>query len=296
MKVAYYPGCTLKFTAQNFEGSLLAVSTALGIELVELPKWYCCGTVFSLATDDLIHQLAPVRNLIRVKEQGMDKVVALCSMCYNTLKRVSRMIGGDQEKREKINLFMYEEETDYEGYEVEVVHLLELLRDEISFENLAQQVKRPLEGLTLAPYYGCLLLRPAEVGIDDAEGPTILEDLLRSLGAEVIDYPFKTECCGSYQTMNEVDFVVERAHRIISSATKRGAEALVTSCPLCFFNLDRRQKEVKGKSPDFHQIPIFYFTQLMALALGLEEAICRFEMHYVDPKPLLTSKAVETSV
>lgn len=293
MRISYYPGCTLKSTAKNFDDSALAAGTALGIELVELPRWYCCGTVFSLATDDLIHQLAPIRNLIRVKEQGMNQMLTLCSMCYNTLKRANRMIQEDKEKRDKINLFMYDEDTDYAGDEVEVLHLLEVLRDGIGFEGLSQRVKRPLEGLHLAPYYGCLLLRPAEIGLDDVEGPTILEDFLHSLGAKVVDHPFKTECCGSYQTVNEVDLVVERTYRILNSVTRRGAEALVLSCPLCFFNLDRRQKGVKdNKYSDFYPVPIFYFTQLLALALGLGEEVCQFEIHYVDPKPLLEDKGL----
>lgn len=292
MRVSYYPGCTIKSTAKNFDDSAVAASTALGVEMVEPLRWYCCGTVFSLATDDLIHQLAPIRNLIRVKEQGMDKVVTLCSMCYNTLKRANKLLRDDQEKRDKINEFMYDEETDYLGEEVEVLHLLQLLRDEIGFESISERVKKPLEGLRLAPYYGCLLLRPAEVALDNGERPSILEDFLASLGAEAVDYPYKAECCGSYQTVNEVDLVVERTHSILSSATKRGAEAVVLSCPLCFFNLDRRQKEARKKYGDLRPVPILYFTQLLAIALGLGEEVCCFDINYVNPRPLLEDKGL----
>ncbi len=289
MEIPYFPGCTLKTTAKNFEDSAVASAAALGIELVELPKWYCCGTVYSLTSDDLIHQLAPIRTLLRVKEAGDDRVVTLCAMCYNTLKRANQLIRQDEEKREKINSFMYEEETDYNG-EVEVHHLLQLLRDEVGFQRVNERVKEPLNGLRAAPYYGCLLLRPPEAGLDDPEEPRILEDFLRSLGAEVVDHPYKTECCGSYNTVHRGSLVVSRTKEIIDSAKLRGAEVMVTSCPLCQFNLDNRQKDVAEAHSDFNGIPVLYFTQLLALALGLDEKALRFDLNYIDPLPLFEDK------
>lgn len=284
MKILYYPGCTLKTAAKNFEASAIAAAEALDIQLVELPRWNCCGTVYSLATDDLMHQLAPIRNLIRVQEKGEDKVVTLCSMCYNTLKRANYLLAEDPEKKEKINDFMDREE-DYRG-EVKVLHLLEVLKE----RDISSAVKRPLEGLKVTPYYGCLLLRPKEIGIDDIEEPAILKDLLQSLGAEVVDTPYKTECCGSYETVNNVDLVAERAYSILRSAVRRGADAVVVSCPLCDFNLDRRQKEVSQRYSDFREIPVLYFTQLLAIALGVDGENCRFDLHYVDPRPLFKGK------
>lgn len=289
MKVSYFPGCTLKTAAKNFEDSALASAGALGIELVELPKWYCCGTVYSLASDDLIHQLAPIRTLLRVKEAGDDTVVTLCAMCYNTLKRANLLVREDEEKREKINDFMYEEETKYSG-EVEVYHLLQVLRDEVGFEKVKENVKRSLRGLKVAPYYGCLLVRPLEVGLDDPEGPTILDDLLTGLGADVVDYPYKTECCGSYNTVDRVELVADRTREIVGSAKRRGAEILATSCPLCQFNLDDRQRDVVHRHSDFSGIPVLYFTQLMAVALGLDQRSWRFDLNFVDPMPVLQKK------
>lgn len=289
MKISYFPGCTLKTMAKNFEDSALASASSLGIEMVELQRWNCCGTVYSLTSDDLIHQLAPIRDLIRVEEQKDNRVVTLCSMCYNTLKRANKLVQEDKEKLDKLNDLMYREDVKYDG-KVKVLHLLEILKNEIGFEQIARKVKIPLKGLKVAPYYGCLLLRPPEVGIDDPENPTILENLLESTGAEVIDYPYKTECCGSYNTVANVDLVVERAYNILRSAINQGAEAIVLSCPLCGFNLDNRQKEIKEKFSDFKNIPIFYFTQLLALSLGLDEKVCRFELNFVDPRPLLESK------
>jgi len=294
MRLPYYPGCTLKTTAKNFEDSALAVAKTLEIELVELPKWNCCGTVFSLTADDLIHHLAPIRNFIRVQELNEDgtlqdehRLITLCSMCYNTLKRANLRVKENPEDLKKLNDLMYLEE-DYQG-DVEVVHFLSLLQ-EMGFEKVKGKVEKPLKGLKVAPYYGCMLLRPKEVAIDDPEDPTIEADLLSALGAEVVDNPYKKVCCGSYQTVQDKWVVADLAYDILTHAQKEGAEAITTSCPLCAFNLDNRQKEVKEKHPDFPGIPVFYFTQLMAIAFGLGENYCGFDLNYIDPRPLLKGK------
>jgi len=288
MDLSYYPGCTLKTKARGLEDSMIASMGVLGINMVEIQRWNCCGTVYSLADDDLVHHLAPVRNLIRVKEQGNNKVATSCSFCYNTLKRANVLMQRDGEKRKTLNDFM-EEEVDYNG-EVEVVHLLEVLRDEIGWGNISEKVKVPLHGLRIAPYYGCTLLRPQEVAIDQVERPTILHRLMEAIGGEVIDFPFATECCGSFQIVSNPDFVTQRAWDILSSALRRGAEALVLTCPLCNFNLGQRQQELVRRYSEFRGIPIFYFSQLLALSLGLDPQICHFELSYSDSVSLIKSK------
>jgi heterodisulfide reductase subunit B len=289
MKISYYPGCTLKNNAKNFEDSTLCSLESLGIEVEELPRWNCCGTVFSLSTDDLIHHVAPIRNLIRVKESNSDRVMTLCAMCYNTLKRANERIKSDPESLDKINDFMYREEVEYEG-DVRIFHLLELLRDEIKFENIADRVKRPLKNLKIANYYGCLLVRPKEIGFDDVENPTVLENLMTVLGATPVDFPYKTECCAAYQTVDKPEIVADRTYHILTSAQEQGAELVTVSCPLCAFNLDHRQKETVQKYPEFRNIPIFYFTQILAVALGCPEKSLRLDLHYVNPKPILQEK------
>ncbi len=289
MKLSYYPGCTLKNHAKNFEDSTLCSLEHLGIEVEEIPRWNCCGTVFSLATDDLMHHLAPIRNLIRVKESGSDSVMTLCSMCFNTLKAANERMKSQPEDLDKINDFMYRENVKYEG-DVKILHLLEILRDEIKFDNLAKKIVKPLNNLKIANYYGCLLVRPKEIGIDDMENPTIMEDLMSVLGADPIDFPYKTECCASYQTVDKPEIVADRAYSILSSATGLGAEMVAVSCPLCAFNLDQRQKRTLEKYPDFKTVPILYFSQLMAIALGCPEESLRFDLHYIDPMPLLKEK------
>jgi heterodisulfide reductase subunit B len=291
MKVSYYPGCTLKSNAKNFEDSALCALRGLGVDVQELRRWNCCGTVYSLTTDDLMRHLASVRNLIRVKEAGADSVMTLCAMCYNTLKRVNEKVKADPEGRQKIHQFMNEEKIAYEG-DVKVRHLLELLREDVKFEEIRKKIVKPLQKLRVASYYGCLLVRPKGIGLDDLENPTVLEDLMALLGAQPVDFPYKTECCGAYQTVDKPSAVVERTQRILSSASSRGAEVVSVSCPLCAFNLDHRQRETAKKYSDFKRIPVLYFTQLLAISLGCEEKDLRLDLHYVDAKPLLRQKGL----
>jgi heterodisulfide reductase subunit B len=291
MKVSYYPGCTLKSNAKNFEDSALCALRELGVDVQELRRWNCCGTVYSLATDDLMRHLASIRNLIRVKEAEADSVMTLCAMCYNTLKRVNEKVKSDPESLQKIHKFMDEEKVAYRG-DVKVRHLLELLREDIKFEAIRQKVKKPLHNLKVASYYGCLLVRPKEIGLDDMENPTVLDDLMAVLGAGPIDFPYKTECCGAYQTVDKPETVAERTYSILTSARSRGAEVVSVSCPLCAFNLDHRQKETAKKHSDFKKMPVLYFTQLLAVAVGCGEEALRLDLHYVDPKPILRQKGL----
>jgi heterodisulfide reductase subunit B len=290
MKLLYFPGCTLKTSANNLEKSAFAVMESLGHEMVEMEDWTCCGVVATLTDDDLMYHLAPLRSLIHVEDQGENKVVTLCDMCCNTLKQTNLRVKENPDDLETLNLFM-DRENDYKGT-VKVIHFLEFLRDEVGFDVIKKKVKHPLKGMKIMPYYGCMLLRPREVAIDDAEEPTILSDLLSTLGAEVVDNPFKIECCGSYHTVENKELVSKRAHRITNFATERGGEAMMLSCPLCKFNLDARGKEAEKMFKGYKQIPVYYYTQLIAIALGLDPEVCGFDQHVVDPLLLLKKKGV----
>jgi heterodisulfide reductase subunit B len=290
MKLLYYPGCTLKTSAKNLEKSAFAIMNALGYEMVEMDDWNCCGVVSSLSNDDLMRHIAPLRNLIHVEDQGENKVITLCDMCCNTLKQTNLRVKEKKEDLDTLNAFM-DRENDYKCT-VEVKHLLEFLRDDIGFATIKKMVKNPLKDMKIMPYYGCMMLRPRNVAIDDAEEPHILNDLLAALGAKVVDNPFKIECCGSYHTIEEKELVSKRAHRITSFAVDRGADAIVLSCPLCRFNLDYRGKEAEKIFKDYKQIPIYYYTQLIAVAFGLDPSVNGFEQHLVDPTLLLKKKGV----
>lgn len=292
MKIPYFPGCTLKTTAKNLELPALKAAEALGLELVELPRWNCCGVVSSLTSDNLMNHLASVRNFIRVQEMNKDhlvenehRLVTICSMCYNTLSLTNQRVKNNPEDLESLNVFMHEESENYQG-KVEVVHYLQLLQ-EMGFTKIQQQVKVPLKKLKIASYYGCMLLRPKDVGIDDPEKPSILENLVESLGASTVTWDDANRCCGSYHTVNNIEIVLNLAEGIINNARESGADAIITSCPLCAFNLDDRQEKILERNSDFKAMPVFYFSQLLGLALGLDKADLMLEENYIDPQPLL---------
>lgn len=280
MRYSYFPGCTLHAQARNFEVSALATARVLGLELSELTDWQCCGAVFPLTTDNHLPLVSPYRSLASAHTRG-ENLVTMCAGCYNVLKRTNAMVKEDEEVRVKLGAFVGEE---YSG-EREVLHFLEVLRDTVGFDALREMVSQPLEGLSVAAYYGCLLLRPPEeMKFDDPEYPTIMEDFLTALGASVVDYPYRIECCGAYLAITNETEKGEPSRAILKSAIAHHASCLITSCPLCQYNLDVEQSRMNS---DPEPMPVLYFTQLLALALGLGEESCNFSLHHVDPRPVL---------
>lgn len=288
MNYLYFPGCTLYTKAKNFDQTARNCSLLLGFELIELPNWTCCGATFPLATDNLMALLPPARILARAKEQG-GILTTLCAICFNVIKRTNHLLQKDMEKREKINQFM---EMNYQG-DLKVLHYLEILKQEIGFSTIKEKVKKPLNGIKAAPYYGCMLLRPfEEMGFDDKERPTLFEEFLESLGAKPIDFPYKIECCGSFQSVGSPEVATECAYRILTSALKQGAEVVVSTCPLCTFNLDQKQSDILKTHLDFKTIPVLYFTQLLGIAMGLDIRTLGFDQNAVDPIPFLERKGL----
>ncbi len=275
----YYPGCTMKTKASDYETSAMKVMEKLGQPLVEMEDWYCCGAVQSLTEDDIMHQIAPIRTMCCAQEQGEDEVVTLCDMCYNVLRQANDRMKDKEDDLETMNEFL-DEDPDYEGG-VEVYHLFHILKG--MEDEIKDAVEMPLDDLVVAPYYGCMLLRPDNVAVDETEDPEIMEDMLELLGVKVLENPKRTECCGSYHTVNRSDIVEKRVEDIVSYAVEEGAEAIVLSCPLCQFNLDFHQR-----ATDF-DVPIFYITELMALAFGLD---IDMKNHKIDPRSLLKEKGI----
>lgn len=285
-KIPYFPGCTLTNKAKGLNETAKLCTKILDIELVELDNWYCCQANFSTVTDNLMNHLGPVRTIVSAKKQG-EKLVVLCSTCYYVLKRVNLLIEADESKRKTVFDFLEEE---YKG-SLEVVHFLELVRDEIGFDKLKEKVTLNLKNISVAAYYGCQLLRPSkDVGIDDPFSPTIFERFLISLGCKSIDYPFKAECCGSFLVTSETQAVQDCVSKIIRYAVKNGADTITTSCPLCNFNLDWSQLALAKEDKKFKKIPIFYFTELMALALGVDIPNEVWDEHVIDPRAFLETK------
>ena len=299
-KVAYYPGCALNERSSHLDRSARDATGKLGFELDELESWTCCGAVPPVSKERIMNLIPPSRILKDVRDSGRDMLITICDFCYNTLKRTNFSIRTDDIIRKRVNAFLAddtptrtyleEEKTpwrDYEG-EVKVVHLMEYLRDELGYARITEKLKCSLKGLKIAPYYGCVMLRPFnEIQLDDPENPTIIEDFVRALEAEPINYPYRTECCGSYLSVSSPDASTRLCYRILTSAMKNGADAIVVSCPLCFYNLDSRQKAISDAYSDFKPIPVFYFTQLLSVALGVGMDRQGFERHCVDVSPVL---------
>src|SRR3990170_5901636 len=287
MKIAYYPGCTLNTVAKGFDTSARVSAVLVGFELKELGQWNCCGATFPLTPDNVMGLTAPTKVLVNAKKEG-DTVTTLCSVCYNVLKRTNKLVRDNKEKRSVINNFIEEE---YDG-SLNVIHFLEILRDKIGFDKVKAAVRRPLKGIKAGAYYGCMLLRPFEdIGIDKAEGPTIFENLLSALGCEPAPFPNKIECCGAHLAMGNEDIVTKLSGNVLSSAKNKGAEIIVTSCPLCQYNLEKSQKRMEG-SAGGTQMPILYFTQLLGLALGQDEGTLGLDKNLFDVRPLLKAKGV----
>jgi heterodisulfide reductase subunit B len=287
MKMPYYPGCTLNTKGKGFDYSVRASARELGLELVELETWNCCGATFPLLVDNMLDLAGPAQVLISARQAGQRLAVA-CSTCYNVLKRTNKVIREDEDSREKLNFFI---EADYSG-DLEVLDLLQILRDDIGFDKIKEAVKEPLSGLKVAAYYGCMVLRPpAEVAYEDPEHPRALDDLITALGAEPVHYSHKGECCGAYLAVKSAEVTSEMSFTILASAHRSGAELVVTNCPLCQFNLDRVQ-DARGRMQNsryagFQPIPVLYFTQLLGIALGLDSEGFELDRHYVNPCPVL---------
>lgn len=267
LEFSYFPGCTLKTKAKDLDQSARLAAGALGVKLVEPDHWQCCGAVYPLAKDEISARLSSVRALDCAKRRGQ-KLLTLCSACHHVIKRVNHDMQTDGDIRFRANKYLELEEP-YTG-ETEVVHYLEMLRDTVGFDHLKKQVVNPLAGKKVAAYYGCLLLRPSSVmQFDNPENPTIMEDFIRSIGGEPVVYPYRNECCGGYITLEDNDIAGQMCRNVLSSAAEKGAEAVITACPLCMYNLQKNG----GIG-----LPISYFTELLAQALGVEalegEDIC----------------------
>lgn len=259
MKICYYPGCTLKSKAVELNDEAIAVAKHLGVEMVEIPEWQCCGAEYSTSPDEIATKLSSIRALDYAKHNG-GKLLTLCSACHNVIKRTNDAVKNDENFRSKANRYMENEEA-YQG-ETEVVHYLEMLRDVIGFDKIKQAVVKPLNR-KIACYYGCLLLRPSKVmQFDNPESPKIMEDLVKALGGTPVIYPYRNECCGAYVTFKAPELAKQKSKNIVESATSFGAEEIVTACPLCLYNLGKNCGE---------NAKISYFTKLLTEALGIDE-------------------------
>lgn len=260
MKFSYYPGCTLKTKAKELDRYARASCEALGVELAELPEWQCCGAVYPMARDEIATKLSSIRALADARDLGTD-LITLCSACHNVIKQVNNDMRTDADIALRANNYL-KLETPYMG-ETNVLHFLEMLRDRVGFDTLKEKVKNPLTGRKIGAYYGCLLLRPSRVmAMDDAENPTIIEDFIRAIGATPVVYGMRNECCGGYVTLEDKAAAAKRSNAVLESAKAKGADTVVTACPLCLYNLK--------KNGGCEGVDVVYFTELLAEALGVK--------------------------
>ncbi len=264
MNYAYYPGCSLTGTAIEYDVSTRALMTALGTELKEIPDWTCCGATAAQAVSETLSHVLPARNLALAERDlaGMD-IMAPCSACYLNLKRTREEARSDRALEGRIESVLAVDGLAWEGF-AEVRHLLDVLSVDVGRKTLASAVKRPLEGLTIAPYYGCQAIRPYAV-FDDPERPTSMEPLLKATGATVHEWDMGGVCCGASLATTHKDAAVRCVANILTAA--RGADAIVTVCPLCQMNLESFQKEAGLSAP----MAVLYLPQLLGLALGLPD-------------------------
>ncbi|MBR6754622.1 MAG: CoB--CoM heterodisulfide reductase iron-sulfur subunit B family protein [Clostridia bacterium] len=261
MKVSYFPGCTLKNKAKDLDIYARKCAEVLGVTLEEIEDWQCCGGVFTTANDEVATKLSSVRALKSAFEKGQ-ALVSVCSACHNVIKQTNFAMKNDKQFADKVNRYMAEDE--YNG-ETTVYHYLELLRDVVGFDKIKEKVVNPLSNKKIAAYYGCLLLRPNTVmRMDDPENPSIIEDLIKALGAEPVVYGYRNECCGGYVRLESPELADKKSKNVSSGAKKAGAEIIVTACPLCKYNLEKSGSEV----------PVVYITELLAEALGVKEDGC----------------------
>ena len=259
MKVSYFPGCTLKNKAKDLDLYAYKSAEALGVKLEEIENWQCCGGVFTTAKNEVATKLSSVRALkeAATKEQPL---VTVCSACHNVIKQTNYAMQTDNDFADKVNRYM-NEDNGYFG-ETEVYHYLEMLRDLVGFDTLKEKVVNSLKGKKIAAYYGCLLLRPNSVmKMDDPENPTIMEDFIKALGAEPIVYAMRNECCGGYVSVESPELAKNKSNAVVNNAKAQGAEMIITACPLCKYNLVKNGAD----------IPVVYFTELLAEALGVKE-------------------------
>ena len=264
MKYSYYPGCTLKNKAKDLDAYARASAKALGFEMEEIEDWQCCGGVYPLGSDEIATKLSSVRALNDAKEKGQD-LITVCSACHHVLKRVNDDMKNVYDIRTRANNYL-KLDTPYKG-ETNVLHYLEVLRDEVGFDEIKKKVVNPLTGKKIGAYYGCLLLRPGKImSFDNPENPTIMEDFIRALGAEPVVYPYRNECCGGYISLKEKEMAQNMCEKIMDSAKGFEADMLITACPLCMYNL---KKNGTG------DLPVYYFTELLAEALGVKEEVAK---------------------
>lgn len=281
MRIGYYPGCSLERSAREYDVAARLVARNLGIQLVELPDWNCCGATAAHSTDPFLAVALPARNLLIAEEMGLDLTVP-CAACYQRLRRAHQELTQNEDVAERVATVAG---RFYRGT-VRVYSLLETVAS-VGLESIAAQIVNPLKGLRVACYYGCLLVRPPRVSCDDPENPQLMDKIIEITKAETVDWGYKNECCGAALIFGAPEVALRLIYKILRNAVDAGAQAIACACPLCQSNLDLRQGQVNRSFGTNFGVPVFYFPQLLGLAMGLNPHDLGFEGHFVEPQRAL---------
>jgi len=285
MEIGYFPGCSLEGASKEFDISVRKVCELLNVRLVEIEDWNCCGTSPAHASSDELTYLLPYENIRKMEAQHLTEVLIPCPSCLTSQKETQERYLSDKAVEERL--------VEAAGYRAEgritLYHLLDFLRDRITFDALAGRVTKPLTGLKIAPYYGCLMRFPS-IAIDDKERPVVMHRLVEVLGAEALEWTHKADCCGAGLSLTRPDIANRLLAELLASAKRAGADCIAVVCPLCQTNLDIRQGGLKDGDGRPYDLPVIYLTQLMGIALGASAADVALGKLMVDPVPLLKRK------
>jgi len=284
-RIGYYKSCSLEASSKDYARSLEASFSALGTELVPVKDWNCCGASSAHSTSDLLGMALPARNLALAEEQGLTSLLVPCSACYSRMLTTADKMRRDDEVSAEINEVL--EPLKYLGT-VQVKNILEILWTEVGANEILHACTRSLNGMKVLCYYGCYLTRtPGVACFDDRENPQSMERLLRMLGAEPLDWPYKTDCCGAGMNLIEPDYSIQLCEKMLDMAYKVGAEAIVATCPLCMTNLDINQDRIYREKGLPRRMPVFYISDLLCIAAGIDLGNKQWRKHFVDPRHLL---------
>lgn len=287
MKYAYFPGCSIHASAKEYAMAAQAVNKYLDVEFVEIPEWNCCGAIDAVyAYKPLLSVSLSTRNLALAEKMKMD-VVTLCSACFFTLSRANSLLRDNPDMKSKVGKAINDAGLDYGGG-VKVRHYLDILANDVGFEKIRQQVKVPLKGVKVAPYYGCLLVRPSGIQkFDDPEHPMSMDHVIEAVGAETVYYQDKTRCCGASLAITDEQVMMEMTKAPLLTAKNAQADCIVTPCPMCHFNLDAKQKDIESSFGIDIGLPVLYVTQLIGLAFGIPPKELGLNRNVVSPSRLL---------
>lgn len=288
MRYGYYPGCSITRNAQAYAQSISAISGSFDLELAEIDDWNCCGATEYMSLDKSAGYALVGRNLALSADEGFEQLVAPCSACYLNLAKVDHYMGKHDDVARKTNAALAAGNLNYEPGSLQIRHLIDVFVNDIGNDTLAEKVTRPLSGLRIAPYYGCLIVRPElQRSLGDTEQPMFLDHLLEALGAEVVDFSMKTQCCGGHMSQISADSAYTMIHKLLKNAADHKADVIVTICPMCQLNLDAYQTQVSKKFDTNYAMPILYFTQMIGLALGISEKKLGIGQELVSAAPVL---------